>query len=243
MLATVCFFLVKIDAPAFSAFVCSAPMKFFSENSDAIEQGLFGVTVSIHAPAIPIPPDIPAYVREFQHTCGKCETAFDLAYISSEKTPFGVYCGVHGHVETEKLAEMTLSLNRKPESDPPPSMVKVDQKLGGFPIGLRKFMSFFTQELHECNVRLVVAIMDTGKWKLPIKRRKNSQALADFTISNETVVLSKNHCKVELSFHKGIAGCTVEVEGRTQLALNESCFEDAANALWMRIETLFSHQP
>ena len=218
-------------------------MNFFSENSDAIEQGIFGVTVSIHAPTIPIPPDFPAHVREFQHKCGSCETAFDLAYISPEKTPFGVYCGVHGHVETAKLSQMTLSLNRKPDSDPPASLAEADRKLGGYQNGLRKFFSFFPAELYECRVKLVAVIMDTGKWKLPIARRRKSPTLAGFTITNEAVVLSKDGCHVELSFQKGIPGCTVEVEGKASVALNESCFERAATALWARIETLFHPKP
>lgn len=214
-------------------------MNFFSENTDAIEQGIFGVTVSIHAPTIPIPSDFPTYVREFQHKCGSCETAFDLGCISPEKPPFGVYCGVHGHVETAKLSQMTLSLNRKPESDPPPALAEADRKLGGYPNGLRKFFSFLPSELYECKVKLVAVIMDTGKWKLPIARRRKSPALAGFAITDETVILSKDGCQVDLSFQKGIAGCTVEVEGKAPVALNESCFESAANALWARIETLF----
>ena len=219
------------------------PMNFFSENSDAIGQGIIGVTVSIHAPTIPIPSDLPEYVREFQHKCGSCESAFDLAYISPDKTPLGVYCGVHGHVEPTKLSQMTLSLNRKPKSDPPKSMVEVDRKLGGYPNGLRKFFSFFPADIHECRVKLVAVIMDTGKWKLPIARRKKSPTLAGFAITSEAVVLSKDGGQVELSFQKGIPGCTVEVEGKAPVALNESCFESASIALWTRIETLFQPKP
>ncbi len=214
-------------------------MKFFSENSDAFEQGIFGVTVSIHAPPIQLPPSLPAYVREFQHKCGKCETAFDLVYISKEKPPDGVYCGIHGHIEEEKLTQMTLSLNRKPESDPPKKLAEDDQKLGGFPSGFHKFLSFFPGQTYECRIKLVLAVVDTRKWKPPVSRHRKSQALAGFSITHQTVNLSQDGCQVELSFHKGLSGCTVEIQGTTALVLNESCFDNAAQALWTKIETLF----
>ncbi len=184
---------------------------------------------------LPLIGKLGAAAEKFSSTCHGVQS-FDLFFFSKNRSTFGVWCRVHGHVEKGKISMLQMILNRKPSSKqkPSPKMVQCSKELGGYPNGLDALLSELGTSPLLCNCSADLLAL---RVKLKMKRRPKRGDFSPFNISGETIKLEKKDgTSIEVEF--GSFGESIQVESDLNLIPNAECFEHTCELLLKKAKPL-----
>jgi hypothetical protein len=218
-------------------------LSYFAENAKAlVSSKLFGVRFECHAKEDLLANDeAKALMREFRSACGDVATAFQLGFISSIRSPFGLFCMVHGHVVSQRLTNLSIVIQRQPSTPPPQSLADLNLKMGGYQRGWERLMRMIADQSVTCDVRLQLFLTKDFKPPLRLRQRK---AISDRVFHLETEeyeLTSKRAAGLDLvvAFRRGVPGPLLKIEHAQRVRFSNDFVEAQSDRLFKLCNSLF----
>ncbi|HSH38047.1 MAG TPA: hypothetical protein VK993_04610 [Chthoniobacterales bacterium] len=226
----------------------SKPLTFFAEDPKRTAAAkLFGVRFECHLTTdLAANDEASALLHRFRKRCGEVEQAFDLAFISTVESPFGLFCLVHAHVADDRVSELSIRLGRKPPTEPPAAIAELDSAIGGFAQGWQRLMRVVAAQRASCDARLHVFV--TKNFVPPFRLRRRRAFRNDvFKLETEELEFSCSHSKnleIAATFKRGAPGTLLRIENTLDIEFTADFVEVISKRLFAECKPLFeSNEP